>query len=164
MIIIKRDILIFPKFKNINLIQDIRKDYDRLVNLIPPHITLVFPFTDYIANDDLIKKIKECVKDIKPFKIKFKGVLLNNQNFIFLNCVYGNEEIINLHNKIYNEVLPTHLNKSVIYTPHITLGKANNIDFLKNFEYEFEDIVDQIVIEEIGSNEESIIIGKINLN
>ena len=160
----KRDILIFPKFKNINLIQDIRKDYDRLVNLIPPHITLVFPFTDSMTNDVLIEKIKKCVKNIKSFKIKFKGISLNNENLIFLNCIYGIDEIINLHNKIYNEVLSSHLNKSIKYTPHITLGKVNNIDFLRDFKYEFEDIVDQIVIEEIGPNEESIIIDKINLN
>ena len=163
-IIMKRDILIFPKFKNIHLIQDIRKDYDKLANLIPPHITIVFPFTNSMTNVVLIEKIKKCVKNIKSFKIKFKGISLNNENLIFLNCIYGNEEIINLHNKIYNEVLSSHLNKSIKYTPHITLGKVNNIDFLKDFEYEFEDIVDQIVIEEIGPNEESIIIDKISLN
>ena len=160
----KRDILIFPKFKNIHLIQDIRKDYDKLANLISPHITVVFPFTDSMTNDVLIEKIKKCVKNIKSFKIKFKGISLNNENLIFLNCIYGNDEIINLHNKIYNEVLSSHLNKSIKYTPHITLGKVNNIDFLRDFKYEFDDIVDQIVIEEIGPNEESIIIDKINLN
>lgn len=37
---LKRDILIFPKFKNINKIQEIRNKYDRLANLIAPHITL----------------------------------------------------------------------------------------------------------------------------
>ena len=40
----KRDILIFPKFKNINKIQELRNKYDPLANLIAPHITIVFPF------------------------------------------------------------------------------------------------------------------------
>lgn len=40
----KRDILIFPKFNNIDKIQEVRNKYDKLANLIPPHITLAFPF------------------------------------------------------------------------------------------------------------------------
>ena len=49
----KRDILIFPKFDNIELIKNIRKKYDPLYSLIMPHITLVFPFSDNISNQEL---------------------------------------------------------------------------------------------------------------
>ena len=85
----KRDILIFPKFDNINLLQNIRKKYDRLYMLVPPHITLVFPFTDNISNENLYIKLKELIKDTKKFKVKFKGLSLSDDNFIFLNCVLG---------------------------------------------------------------------------
>ena len=37
----KRDILIFPKFDNIDIINQVRNKYDRLANLVNPHITLV---------------------------------------------------------------------------------------------------------------------------
>ena len=53
----KRDILIFPKFKNINRIQEIRNKFDKLANLIPPHITLVFPFSDSISDQELVNKL-----------------------------------------------------------------------------------------------------------
>ena len=159
----KRDILIFPKFNNIELIQSIRKKYDRLYNIIPPHITLVFPFTDNISNEDLYIKLKELIKDTKKFNVKFKGLSLSDDNFIFLNCVIGLENIIDLHDKIYNNILPTHFKKDVEYIPHITLGKANNIDNLKDFKYSFETIIDEILIEEIGKNEESIILHTIKL-
>lgn len=78
----KRDILIFPKFENINRIQEYRNKYDPLTNLI---------------------------------------------------------------------------------APHITLGKANNIQELDSFDYEFTTVVDEISIELIGEHEESIIIKKIKL-
>lgn len=39
-----RTIMIFPEFENIDVINDIRKKYDPLANLVLPHITLVFPF------------------------------------------------------------------------------------------------------------------------
>ena len=36
----KWDILIFPKFDNIDIINEVRNKYDRLANLVSPHITL----------------------------------------------------------------------------------------------------------------------------
>ena len=46
----KRDILIIPKFNNINKIQKIREKYDELYDIINPHITLAFPFKSNISN------------------------------------------------------------------------------------------------------------------
>lgn len=160
----KRDILIFPKFKNLNLIQDVRKKYDRLANLVPPHITLVFPFTDDISTLELSNKIKEVLKDFSKFNITFKGITMSNDDYIFLNCLQGYDEIVALHDILYKEVLPTHLNKKIKYIPHITLGQSESLGYLKDFNYEFKCEVDELVIEGIGENEESIILNTIKLN
>ena len=159
----KRDILIFPKFKNIDKIQEIRNKYDKLANLVPPHITLAFPFSDTISDEELIEKLSNLLITYKPFDITFKGISFSKENYIFLNCVKGNQEIIQLHDEIYNKILPNHLNKSIKYIPHITLGQSNSIEGLNSFTYEFESIVDDVSIELIGKNEESILIKTINL-
>lgn len=159
----KRDILIFPKFKNINKIQELRNKYDPLANLIAPHITIAFPFSDNISNEELIKELTNLLEKYKPFTIVFKGISLSEDNYIFLNCIQGNQEIIKLHNEIYKQILSSHLKKSIKYIPHITLGKANNIENLDSFNYEFKTIVDEISIELIGEYEESIIIKNIKL-
>lgn len=159
----KRDILIFPKFQNLYLIQEIRKKYDRLANLVEPHITLAFPFSDNIRNEDLIQSLNNVVSAFEPFKIIFSGISLTENNTIFLNCIEGKDKIIELHDKIYENILPTHLKKSINYIPHITLGTCDNIDFLQNFDYKFETIVNEISIEQIGENEESIILKNIKL-
>ena len=152
----KRCILIFPRFKNIDLIQKIRNKYDPLANLIAPHITLAFPFSDNISNEELISNLTRLLKNFKPFLINFKGISLSDDNYIFLNCVKGNQEIIQLHDEIYNEILPNRLNKSIKYIPHITLGQSNSIEKLYSFTSEFESMVDEVSIELIGKNEESI--------
>ena len=159
----KRDILIFPKFKNINKIQELRNKYDPLANLIAPHITIAFPFSDNISNEELIKELTNLLEKYKPFTIVFKGISLSEDNYIFLNCMKGDQEIIELHNEIYKQILTSHLKKSIKYIPHITLGKANNIENLDSFNYEFKTIVDEISIELIGEYEESIIIKNIKL-
>ena len=86
----KRDILIFPKFKNINKIQELRNKYDPLANLIAPHITIAFPFSDNISNEELIRKLTNLLEDFKPFTIVFKGISLSKDNYIILNCIQGN--------------------------------------------------------------------------
>lgn len=161
--IYKRSILIFPQFNNINLIQNVRKSYDRLSNTLPPHITLAFPFTDEISNATLIAHLSTLLKNHSPFNVIFKGVSLSDDNYIFLNCINGHKQIKNLHDEIYRKIIPTHLNTSIKYIPHITLGRSESIDNLKDFNYEFNTIVNKVSIELIGEKEESIIIKNIKL-
>lgn len=156
----KRDILIFPKFNNINKIQNIRLKHDHLATLVPPHITLAFPFSDRISDEELIIKMKEILINTEPFKISFKGISLSQDKYISLNCVEGNDEITRLHNEIYSKILNKHNKRVVNYIPHITLGKITKIEDLENLNDTFTTIVNEIIIEKIGKNEESIIIKK----
>ena len=159
----KRDVLIFPKFNNMNIINDIRNKYDRLANLVEPHITLAFPFRDDMSNEDLINKLSSLLKNYSPFEVSFKGVSLSHDNYVLLNCIKGDSILIDLHDKIYEEIIPTHLKKSIKYIPHITLGQANNLNDFSDFNYEFSTIIDTISVEFIGNNEESIILTHIKL-
>ena len=159
----KRDILIFPKFNNMDIIDDIRNKYDRLANLVKPHITLAFPFKDKMSNEDLIDKLSLLLKNYSPFEVTFKGVYLSDDNYILLNCIKGNSILVDLHNEIYEKLIPNHFKKSINYIPHITLGQANNLENFSNFNYEFTTTVDEVSIEFIGEQEESIIIGNIKL-
>lgn len=159
----KRDILIFPKFDNMKIIDKIRNKYDRLSNLVAPHITLAFPFNDKISNEDLISKLSALLKKHSHFEVTFKGISLSDDNYILLNCVKGNYEILKLHDDIYEKIIPSHFKKSIKYIPHITLGQADNLIDFSNFNYEFTTIINEVSIEFIGSNEESIIIKNIKL-
>lgn len=159
----KRDILIFPKFKNINVINEIRKKYDRLADLVAPHITLAFPFKDEISDKYLITKIANLLSNYPPFEVTFKGVTLSHDNYILLNCTKGAEKLIKLHDEIYEKLIPNHFKNSIQYIPHITLGQADNLDDFKDFNDEFTTLIDEISIEFIGEKEESIVIGNIKL-
>jgi len=45
--------MIFPEFENMEIIDNIRKQYDPLADLVRPHITLVFPFESPLSNMQL---------------------------------------------------------------------------------------------------------------
>ena len=157
----KRDILIIPKFINVDRIQKIRKEYDELYEVIMPHITLAFPFKKDISNERLKKELLNITKNIKPFKIKCKGITLKKDKRI--DIVEGKELISEINEKIYQNILSDIDIKKYNYDPHITLGNTNNSDEKIELDDEFETIVDSIVIESIGENEESIIEVEIKL-
>ena len=162
----KRDILIFPQFTNIEKIENIRKQYDELYKILPPHITLAFPFESSISNDELKDRLMQVLKSVEPFEIVMSGVSLHKDeniktNYIFLNVVSGVKEIKILHNEIYEKVLNQKM--SFEYIPHITLGTTENEQIEFELNNKFKTIVTKVSVEEIGENEESKVLFEVDL-
>ena len=161
----KRSIIIFPKFNNIELIQNIRKEYDPLYNSISPHITVVFPFINDISDEELQSIVTNSLSSIEPFKLVMNGITANG-DYLFLNVKNGNDEIIKIKDLLYSN-LSFEYNNHYTYIPHITVGVTSDIDNallkLSDFNNEFETIIDTISIEMIDEDEKSNIIYEINL-
>ena len=47
------------------------------------------------------------------FKVSFKGISISDDNYIFLNCIEGAEIIFELHDEIYEKILPNHFKKEI---------------------------------------------------
>lgn len=162
----KRDILIFPQFTNIEKIENIRKQYDELYKILPPHITLAFPFESSMSNDELKDRLMQVLKSVEPFEIVMSGVSLHKDeniktNYIFLNVVSGVKEIKILHNEIYEKVLNQKM--SFEYIPHIPLGTTENEQIEFELNDKFKTIVTKVFVEEIGENEESNVLFEVDL-
>lgn len=162
----KRDILIFPQFTNIEKIENIRKQYDELYKILPPHITLAFPFESSMSNDELKDRLMQVLKSVEPFEIVMSGVSLHKDeniktNYIFLNVVSGVKKIKILHNEIYEKVLNQKM--SFEYIPHITLGTTENEQIEFEMNDEFKTIVTKVSVEEIGENEKSNVLFEVDL-
>lgn len=162
----KRDILIFPQFTNIEKIENIRKQYDELYKILPPHITLAFSFESSMSNDELKDRLMQVLKSVEPFEIVMSGVSLHKDeniktNYIFLNVVSGVKEIKILHNEIYEKVLNQKM--SFEYIPHITLGTTENEQIEFELNNKFKTIVTKVFVEEIGENEKSNVLFEVDL-
>lgn len=168
-----RTIMIFPEFENIDVINDIRRKYDPLAELVLPHITLVFPFDSELTNEELNLHLKECLSEIKPFKIELAGFSKQINSFgnsLFLNVVQGIDEIKNIHDRLYKDKLKQ-FDAAYDYVPHMTVGRVsskelldNAFDDVKNYKDKFSTVVKTISVEMIGDHEESIIIIEHELN
>ena len=160
-----RDILIIPELDDISLIQDIREKYDELANIVPPHITLAFPFDSDITNEELDIKLKNIFSEYKEFNITLSGVSYHYDErvgvyYIYLDVTQGYDTIYEISKKIYSEIF----NKEVPekYIPHITLGSVEKINDIK-LDHVFNTTVKNIIVEDIGENEESNVILKYSI-
>jgi 2'-5' RNA ligase len=158
----KRSITIFPEFENGRLIEEMRAKYDPLYQLIPPHITLVFPFTSDLTAKQLQEHMESVLSYEKPFSITLQGVTGEGSEYLFLNVKKGNDEIIKLHDLLYTGLLKDFLFRELTYLPHLTVGRFNDTGAFKaalnetaQITEEFTTIVNRIVVEEIVESGQS---------
>lgn len=173
---LKRCIMIFPKFNNGEIIDKIRELYDPLVNCVRPHITLVFPFNSDIDTLELKEHISKVLSGINPFEIILNEIVPVNNfgKYLFLNVKKGSEEIMEIHNKLYTGILERYYPdwlQGKTYLPHMTVGSFDEEEKFKmaimetrNISDSFETIVDEVSVEIIDENEVSNIELNIPLN
>lgn len=159
----KRAIVLFPKFRNMDVIQGIREKYDPLANYIAPHITLVFPFESERSTEELREHLVHSLKGLQRFKILLSGITGDfREGYLFLNVKRGNDDIIDLHDRLYSGVLEPFLLRKATFCPHITVGRLEQqtefdqaLNELADFSESFEAEIDRVYIESIDSFERS---------
>ena len=125
----KRAIVLFPKFHNIDAIQAARERFDPLANYIAPHITLVFPFECALSAEELRAHLHTALAGAKKFNVRLSGVTGDvRDGYLFLNVKQGNDEIIDLHDRLYSGALESFLYRKVTYCPHVTVGRIEQQD------------------------------------
>lgn len=114
------------KFFNQNFIKAIRAKYDPLADLIPPHVTLVFPFESDVSTEVLSVHLQNSVVGLKPFRLVMTGVTGADGEYLFLNVKVGNDQIIQLHDRLYTGLLKEYLRRSLTYIPHLTASLSSS--------------------------------------
>lgn len=161
MIIIKRAIVLYPNFTNISIINGIRDLYDPLSSYIAPHITIVFPFDSDITINELKLHLDDVMKGLKKFPVVLKDFTGDfRDGYLYLNVKIGNDNIIELHDRLYTGILSPFLIRKMTYCPHLTAGVLNEqidfdnaIDKLSNNHEKFVATVDRLYVINIDNTE-----------
>jgi 2'-5' RNA ligase len=161
----KRAIVLFPKFDNIDALQAVRERFDPLAGYIAPHITLVFPFESALSTEELRIHMARALKRVKRFPVQLSGITGDfRDGYLFLNVKRGTDPIIDLHDRLYQGVLEPFLFRKVTYCPHITVGRLEQqtefdqaLEELAGFSEQFEVEIDRVSVENIDSGERSTI-------
>ena len=162
-----RTVMIFPEFENMEVIDEIRRKYDPLEDLVRPHITMVFPFENSMNNEELAQILEQNLQNIHSFELELGGFTKQEDrfgNYLFLNVVKGAEEITHIHDLLYDSEL-REFDLGYGYVPHMTVGKLPTKELMDEAYAEisscediFKTTIRKISVEEIGENEESIVV------
>ena len=166
----KRCIMIFPEFRNMDIINSIREKYDPLANFVRPHITLVFPFESALEKEVLENHIRLALRGTECFNLKLEEIIKVDNSlgfYLFLSIKEGEEKIKELSSKLYKGMLssykPDWLN-NLTFMPHMTIGSFSSKEELNEayeavgqVKYNFSTLVEKISVEVIDENEYSII-------
>lgn len=162
----KRAIHLFPNFSNIDRIEAFREKYDPLYNLIPPHLTLVFPFENGPTTKELRRHVERSVAFVSAFRIVLQEITGEQDRYLFLNVKEGNDKIVELHDRLYRNVMAPYINRRITYVPHLTMARFSerNKDqfeaaFRESLELSdrFESTITDVYIEQIAASGASII-------
>lgn len=119
----KYGIAMFPSKALQDIVNSYRKRYDPHYALIPPHITLKYPFEmDDNKINSAIKKIRDIAKTLPPISIKVTKVSSFHpvNNVLYLK-VEETEELTLLENKLNEDDFEDNRNYS--FVPHLTIGQ-----------------------------------------
>ena len=159
----KRAIVLFPKFSNSEAIQAVRERFDPLAHYIAPHITLVFPFESTLSTEELKAHLSHTLAGMKQFAVSLSGVTGDfRDGYLFLNVKQGNDNIIDLHDRLYSGAIQPHLYRKILYCPHVTVGKVESLPAFEDALVELDTIttifnceISQVIVENIDSRERS---------
>jgi 2'-5' RNA ligase len=103
-------------------IDELRRKHDPQVDLIAPHITIMFPVPDSLGKPRLVSHIVNVLRGCKQFSVSLQGLEQSWDNCLFLVLQEGRAEVIRLHDYLYTGMLAPFLRRDIPYVPHVTLG------------------------------------------
>ena len=83
---VRRLIVIVPSLAEsaAETIATFRRRFDPLADLVPPHITLVFPFESSLSPDELRAHAQGAVRGVAPFPLRLAGITGSERAYLFL--------------------------------------------------------------------------------
>lgn len=145
-------------------IKQLRKKYDPQVELIEPHITIVFPVPESIGEQHLLSHIQNVLLTWRPFTIRLKGLQVSWDNYLFLLVDEGKSDVIRLHDDMYVGVLAEHRRDDVSFVPHVTLGsfsagdnrRQEAVEEAERLKLDYRSVVDRLHLVKLNDDRTQI--------
>ena len=134
-------LLIYPSVDEA-LVGAIRRQYDPTVDVIAPHVPVVYPVLGGVGRDLLISHIRNVTSACAPFEIRLGALQRSADHWLFLTPVDGNEDLRRLHLRLHTGLLAESRATDRDYAPHVGLGlflkTGATYDWRKHREEDFD--------------------------
>jgi 2'-5' RNA ligase len=147
---LKYGIVIFPSKALQDKANSLRKRYDSNYGLIPPHVTLKYPFeANEKEMETFVQALRDIAKDVHPFTLTSGNVSsFYPTNTVIYFKIAPSEALTTLNAKMHEGVFPT--TKEYTFVPHLTIGQylsdaehADVLGRLRMIDYQYEEVIDR---------------------
>jgi len=104
-------------------IHGIRQRHDPIAALVPPHVTLVYPFDAEFDAAALKTHMAEALAEFRELPITLDGVSGAEGCYLWYDIKQGNDALIAMHDRLYAGPLARYLDRQQSFQPHLTLGR-----------------------------------------
>lgn len=135
----------FPKLdQNLDWILQFRSQHDPKAQLIPTHLTLVYP-TEILSPAEIWAEASKLVASVPKFRFVSRSVLVVSEDkntnaaaSIFLVPDEGFQEVVQLHDLLYSARLKPALRTDIPFIPHVTIGSNLELQTARNLAHSLE--------------------------
>jgi 2'-5' RNA ligase len=134
-------VLIYPSVDEA-LVGRLRRQYDPTVDVIAPHVPVVYPVPGGVGRDLLISHVRNVTLGCAPFEIRLGALHRSADHWLFLTPVDGNEDLRRLHRRLHTGLLAEFRAADRDYMPHVGLGHFMREGATYNWEHPREEDFD----------------------
>lgn len=102
--------------------QNFRKRYDPYSNLLSEHVTFIHPVPENIGRKNMERHIETVLKKWNSFEVHFCLLEKTLDHWMYLGAREGNNQVVDLHDQLYQGILRPYLREDLPFYPHIGLG------------------------------------------
>ena len=114
-------VLIYPSVDEA-LVGSLRRRYDPTVDVIAPHVPLVYPVPDSVGRDQLISHVRGVCRGSVPFEIRLGALSRTADHWLMLTPTEGGEALRRLHLRLHTGLLAESRGEDADYVAHVGLG------------------------------------------
>lgn len=112
-------VVYYPHLRSRGL-NEFRRKYDPFAELLPEHLTLVFPIP--LALSTMRDHVRAVATKTDPFVIEIGGLERTWDHWLFLGLRKGHGQVVALHDRLYSGPLREYLRTDLTFEPHIGIG------------------------------------------
>jgi 2'-5' RNA ligase len=120
----RRAIVWFPPASAMTAVETFRAAHDPLADVMPAHVTLVFPFASSLSTLQIATHVRRTIARWPVLPVAFGGTGAFDAQWVHLRVTRGRHALEELHARLYRGVLAPFLRAEFSYEPHLTIGRA----------------------------------------
>jgi 2'-5' RNA ligase len=104
-------------------IEAVRRVHDPQFEIIPAHLTLVFPFPSSRPPGQLCDSARWMIDGLHAAEIRLAGVTVHEEHYLFLNIATGRDRLAELHDRLHSGLPDASMTRRTPFVPHVTVAR-----------------------------------------